>query len=252
MAIDLNCDLGESFGAWKLSDDAAMLEIVTSANVACGFHAGDPSGLRATCSTAASGGVVIGAHVSYLDLMGFGRRRIEMEPDDLSDLVLYQLGALDAFAQSARTEVAYVKPHGALYHAAAVEPELARAVVSAAAEYDFSLAIMGPPDSALLSAADEAGLDAVPEAFVDRAYQPDGRLVPRSEPGSVLTDPQEIAARAVRLAVDEEVVATDDSVVSIAARSLCVHGDTPGAVEIARAVREALDSAGVSAQSFIG
>ena len=250
MAIDLNSDLGEAYGIWELGDDAAMLKVVTSANIACGFHAGDPSILRATCTEAIGRGVAIGAHVSYPDVLGFGRRHIHMEPTELRDAVLYQLGALDAFAQVARSEIAYVKPHGALYHAASTDPSVAQAVVSAAVEYDPALAILGAPGSELIAAADEADLESVAEAFVDRAYRPDGGLVSRREPGSVLTDSMEIAERAVRLAVDNEVEAVDGSIVTVRARSLCIHGDTPDAVAIARAVRAALDAAGVGVYRF--
>jgi UPF0271 protein len=218
VAIDLNSDLGESFGAWTVGDDAAMLGVVTSANVACGFHAGDPGVLRTTCTGAVRHGVAIGAQVSYPDLMGFGRRYLDMTPDELRDAVLYQLGALDAFAQVAGSEIAYVKPHGALYHATATDPALADALVDAAADYDSSLAILGLPGSELLAAAERAGLDAVAEAFADRAYRADGRLLSRREPDSVLTDPDEVARRAVRIAVDNEVVAVDGSVVSVRAR----------------------------------
>ncbi|HSL74736.1 MAG TPA: 5-oxoprolinase subunit PxpA [Ilumatobacteraceae bacterium] len=250
VAIDVNSDLGESYGVWTLGDDAAMLGIVTSANVACGFHAGDPSVLRAACTLAVRNDVAIGAQVAFPDLPGFGRRHIDMAADELRDAVLYQLGALDAFAQVAGAEIAYVKPHGALYHATATHRSSAQALVAAAAEYDPSLAILGLPGSELLAAADDAGLEAVPEAFADRAYRADGGLVSRREPGSVLTDPAEVAERAVRIATDNEVVAIDGSVVSIRARSICVHGDTPGAVDLARAVRAALDAAGVGVYRF--
>jgi UPF0271 protein len=249
-AIDLNSDLGESYGVWKLGDDAAMLRVVSSANVACGFHAGDPSTLRAVCQSAADQRVRIGAQVSYPDLLGFGRRYLAIDPSELRDAVLYQLGALDGFAQVAGTGVAYVKPHGALYHASTTDPDQAKAVVDAAREYDPSLAILGPPDSAILRAADTAGLEAVPEAFADRAYLADGRLVARSEPGSVLTDPADVAARAVRLVIDREVVAIDGSIVKIHARSICIHGDTPGSVVLAQAVRAGLEVAGVGIHPF--
>lgn len=249
-AIDLNSDLGESFGAWTLGDDAAMLDVVTSANVACGFHAGDPSVMRAVCGQAAERSVAIGAQVSYPDLVGFGRRYIDMAPAELRDAVLYQLGALDGFAQVAGSQVAYVKPHGALYHAVAADRSLADALVAAVVEYDPSLAILGLPGSALLASADTAGLEAVPEAFADRAYRPDGGLVSRRDEGAVLTDAGEIAARALRMVVDGQVVAIDGSVIDVAARSLCVHGDTPGAVTIARAVRDMLDEAGVGVHAF--
>jgi UPF0271 protein len=249
-SIDLNSDLGESFGVWKLGDDTAMLEVVTSANVACGFHAGDPTTLRAVCTGAVANQVSIGAQVSYPDLLGFGRRYIDIDPLDLRDAVLYQLGALDAFAQVAGAEVAYVKPHGALYHATIEDRGQADAVVAAAAEYDPSLAVLGAPGSFLLRAAEAAGLEPVAEAFADRAYLRDGRLVPRSEPDALVIDRGEVAARAVRLATEHEVVSVDGSVVRVPARSLCVHGDTPGAVELARAVRDALDTAGVALHPF--
>lgn len=249
-AIDLNADLGESFGIWRLGDDEAMLEVVTSANIACGFHAGDPSTLRRVCTAAVANGVAVGAQVAYPDLVGFGRRYLDIDPLELRDAVLYQLGALDAFAQVAGAEVAYVKPHGALYHASIADADQADAVVAAASEYDPSLAVLGAPGSQLLRAAEDAGLEPVPEAFADRAYLRDGRLVSRREPDSVLVDPAEVAARAVRLATEQEVVAVDGTVVAVEARSLCVHGDTPGAVSLARAVREALDEAGVGVHSF--
>lgn len=252
VSIDLNSDLGESFGVWTVGDDDAMLGVVTSANVACGFHAGDPSVLRAACIGAVRHDVAIGAQVSYPDLAGFGRRYLDMTPDELRDAVLYQLGALDAFAQVAGSEIAYVKPHGALYHSTANDRALAEALVEAAADYDSSLAILGLPGSELLDAAERAGLDAVAEAFADRAYRADGQLVSRREPGSVLTDPDEVARRAVRIAVDNEVVAVDGSIVSVRARSICVHSDTPGAVGLAQAVRTALDAAGIGVHRFTG
>ena len=248
--IDLNSDLGEGFGIWQLGDDVALLEIVTSANVACGFHAGDPPTLRTVCSAAVQKGVAIGAQVSYPDLHGFGRRYLDIDPRELRDAVLYQLGALDAFAQVAGSEVAYVKPHGALYHATIEHEAQAQAVVAAAIEYDPSLAVLGPPGSALLRCAEEAGLEPVVEAFADRAYLRDGRLVPRSDPDALVLDPAEVAARAVRLATEHEVVAVDGSVVKIPVRSLCVHGDSPGAVGLARAVRQALETAGVGVHPF--
>jgi UPF0271 protein len=252
VAVDLNSDVGESYGVWRIGDDAAMLRVVSSANVACGFHAGDPSTLRATCAAAAAHGVTIGAQVSYPDLVGFGRRFMDISAGELRDAVLYQLGALDAFAQVAGREVDYVKPHGALYHATIDNAAQAEAVVAAAAEYDPSLAILGQPDSELLAAAERAGLEAVSEAFVDRAYRPDGRLVPRSEPGAVITDGETAVGQAVRIAVDGEVVAIDGEVISLHARSLCIHGDTPGAVALATATRQALEAAGVGVYAFCG
>jgi UPF0271 protein len=248
--IDLNADLGESYGIWRMGDDEAMLEIVTSANVACGYHAGDPSTLRTVCRAAAARQVAVGAHVSYPDLAGFGRRALDVAPGELRDQVLYQLGALDGIAKAEGASVTYVKPHGALYHAVVDDPAKASAVVAAACEYDLSLAMLGPPGSQLLAAAADAGLVGVTEAFVDRAYEPSGRLVARGQTGSVLTDVDEIARRAVRMAVDGEVLAVDGSIVAVRARSLCMHGDTPGAVDIARAVRAALDIAGLDVRRF--
>ncbi len=249
-AIDLNSDLGESFGIWRLGDDEAMLDVVSSANIACGFHAGDPSTLRRVCQAAADRSVMIGAQVAYPDLAGFGRRFIDIDPAELRDAVLYQLGALDAFAQVAGTGVKYVKPHGALYHACISHPEQAEAVAEAAHEYDPSMAILGAPASPLLAVTDALGMEPVAEAFADRAYRADGTLVPRSEPGAVITDRQAVADRAVALAIERRVTAVDGSVIEVHARSICVHGDTPGAVELARAVRSGLEVASVDVQAF--
>jgi UPF0271 protein len=249
-AIDLNSDLGESFGVWQLGDDEAMLDIVTSANVACGFHAGDPSTLRRVCQAAADRKVSIGAQVSYPDLLGFGRRFIDIDPTDLRDAVLYQLGALDGFAQVAGTGVQYVKPHGALYHACISHPEQAEAVVEAAHEYDPSMAVLGAPGSPLLAVADALVMEPVSEAFADRSYRSDGTLVPRSEPDAVLTDPDLVARRAVAIATERQVTAIDGSVVQVDARSICIHGDTPGAVALAQAVRAGLEMASVGIHPF--
>jgi UPF0271 protein len=251
-AIDLNSDLGESFGVWRLGDDEAMLDIVSSANIACGAHAGDPSTLRRVCHAAAEREVAIGAQVGYPDLLGFGRRFVDIDPDELRDVVLYQLGALDAFAQVAGTGVAYVKPHGALYHACVTHPSQAEAVATAAHEYDPSLAVLAAPGSPLLAIVDALGMEPVAEAFADRAYRADGTLVPRSEPGAVLTDPALVASRAVAIATEHNVTAVDGTVVKVEARSICIHGDTPGAVALARSVRTALHDAGVGVHSFVG
>jgi UPF0271 protein len=202
------------------------------------------------CQLAADRGVSIGAQVSYPDLLGFGRRFIDIDPFELRDAVLYQLGALDGFAQVAGTGVTYVKPHGALYHACVSHPDQAEAVVAAAHEYDPSVAVLGAPGSPLLAAADAMGMEPVAEAFADRAYLPDGRLVPRTEAGSVLTDPGIVAARAVSIAVDHTVAAIDGSIVEVRARSICIHGDTPGAVALAGAVRAGLEVADVGIHSF--
>ena len=249
-SVDLNSDLGEGFGRWTLGDDDAMLDLVTSANVACGFHAGDPSILRRVCAAAASRGVSIGAQVGYRDLVGFGRRHIDVDPAELVDDVIYQIGALEAFARVAGARVRHVKPHGALYNDAASTPATAAAVAEAVALHDDSLALVGLAGSELLRAAHAAGLTAVPEAFADRANTPEGLLVSRREPGAVLDDPTEIARRCVQLVADGTVTAIDGSTITVAAQSICVHGDTPGAVEIARAVRQALREAGVGLRAF--
>lgn len=250
--IDLNADLGEGFGRWDLGDDEAMLGIVTSANVACGFHAGDPQILRRVCDQAAERGVSIGAQVGYRDLAGFGRRPIDMEPAELVNDVIYQVAALEGFARVAGTRVRYVKPHGALYNTAAASAETAAAVVEAVRLYDASLPLMGLAGSELLAQASEAGLVGVPEAFADRAYTADGFLVSRRQPGAVLEDPAEIASRCVQLATEGTVRAVDGSSVAVDARSICVHGDTAGAVGIARAVRRELQAAGLTVRSFAG
>jgi 5-oxoprolinase (ATP-hydrolysing) subunit A len=249
--IDLNADLGESFGTWVLGDDAAMLDVVTSANVACGFHAGDASTIRRTVAMAAERGVVVGAQVGYRDLAGFGRRRIDMDAADLTADVLYQLGALEAMCRVAGTRVAYVKPHGALYTTAAVDEVQARAVVDAVAAYDPSLPLLGQPGSVLLRVATSAGLPVVAEAFADRGYAADGRLVPRSHPQALLLEPAQVAARVLGIVTEGTVLAVDGSLVALPARSVCTHGDTPGAVEIARAVRARLEAAGVTIASFV-
>ena len=242
--IDLNVDLGEGFGRWSLADDGALLDLVSSANVACGFHAGDPSIMRRTCGAAAERGVRIGAHVAYRDLAGFGRRFVDAGYAELRDDVLYQVGALDAFARVAGTQVSYVKPHGALYNTIVHHEEQARAVVDAVAE--AGLALVGLPGSAVLALAAAAGVPTVPEAFGDRGYRADGRLVPRREPGALVTDPAEVASRVRRLAREHTVLAVDGTVVSSPARSVCLHSDSPGALATVAAARAALDAAGVA------
>jgi len=248
--VDLNADLGESFGTWVLGDDEAMLRVVTSANVACGFHAGDPRTLRVTCETAAANGVAVGAQVGYRDLAGFGRRFIDVDPLELTDDVIYQIGALDAMARVAGTSVTYVKPHGALYNTAVHHERQAQAVVEALLAYDRSLPVLGLPGSELLARATAAGLRSVREAFADRGYTPEGTLVPRSEPGALLDDPDEVGRRVVRMVTEGQVVAVDGTVVAIEAESVCVHGDSPGAVAMAASVRAGLDAAGVTVEAF--
>ena len=249
--IDLNADLGESFGTWVLGDDAAMLDVATSANVACGFHAGDATTIRRTVAAAAERGVVVGAQVGYRDLAGFGRRRIDMDAGDLTADVLYQLGALEAMCRVAGTRVAYVKPHGALYTTAAVDEVQARAVVDAVAAYDATLPLLGQAGSVLLRIAQSAGVPVVAEAFADRGYASDGRLVPRSHPLALLRDPAEVAERVLRIATEGTLLAVDGTLIAVPARSICTHGDTPGAVGLARAVRTRLEAAGVAITPFV-
>jgi 5-oxoprolinase (ATP-hydrolysing) subunit A len=243
--MDLNADLGEGFGHWTLGDDRALMAVVTSANVACGYHAGDADTMRAVCALAAEAGVAVGAHVGYRDLAGFGRRFIDVEPETLTNEVLAQLGALSSFARAAGTRVSYVKPHGALYNALVRHEAQADAVVDAVRLFDPSLAVLGLPGAVWLKRASVAGLRVWHEAFVDRAYTSSGTLVPRGEAGAVLRDPAEIAARAVLLATEGWVRSIGGRPVRLSVDSLCLHGDAAGAVGIARAVRAALEGAGV-------
>jgi 5-oxoprolinase (ATP-hydrolysing) subunit A len=250
LTVDLNADLGEGFGVWRLGDDDAMLAIVTSANIACGFHAGDPAGLSRVCRAAAERGVSIGAQVSYRDLAGFGRRFIDVTADDLTADVIYQIGALQALAAAAGTTVGYVKPHGALYNSIVRHAAQAAAVVDAVHAVDPALPVLGLPGSVFLAEAEQRGLRTVTEAFADRAYQSDGQLVPRTEPGAVLHDAAQIADRVATMIQTGTVTAIDGSSVPVAAESVCVHGDSPGAVAIATAVRDRLTADGVALQAF--
>ncbi len=250
MRIDLNADLGEGFGVWRLGDDEALLDVITSANVACGFHAGDPATMRRVCVAAAQRGVSIGAQVGYRDLAGFGRRRMDIAADDLAADVLYQLGALEACARAAGSAVRYVKPHGALYNTAVDDPVQAGAVASAVAAFDRDLPLLALPGSALAEAARESGLPFVAEAFADRGYLPDGRLVPRDQPGAVIDDPYEVVARAAAFVLHQHATAIDGTGLNVEARSLCVHGDTPGAVYLASEIRRTLADAGATLAPF--
>lgn len=250
VSVDLNADLGESFGAWQLGDEGAMLGLVTSANVACGFHAGDPTRLRDSCEQAAKLGVRIGAQVGYRDLAGFGRRFIDVEPADLAADVIYQIGALQALAHAAGSSVVYVKPHGALYNAIVNHRDQARAVAEAVHAVDPGLAVLGLAGSVFFTEAERLGLRTVPEAFADRSYRPDGQLVSRRERNAVLHDPAEIADRVVSMVKSRRVVAVDGSTIPITVESICVHGDSPGAVDIAAAVRDRLINDGVDLAAF--
>ncbi len=250
-AVDLNADLAEGFGVWELGDDTAMLDVVTSANLACGFHAGNPIGLARTCRAAAGRGVRIGAQVGYFDLAGFGRRRIEVDPAELTADVIYQIGALRALARAAGSDLGYVKPHGALYNTIVAHRQQARAVAEAVHAVDPALPVLGLAGSVFFTEAARLGLRTVPEAFADRAYQPDGTLVPRGEPGAVLREPERIAERTLTMVAAGVVEAVDGTVIPLEVESVCVHGDSPGAVGIAEAVRAHLLSAGVALKAFV-
>jgi UPF0271 protein len=251
MHIDLNSDLGESLGAWTMGDDAAMLDIVSSANVACGFHAGDAAGMLRTLRAAAQRGVAVGAHVAYPDLAGFGRRNMDVASADLQADVIYQIGALQGLARVAGTRVRYVKPHGALYNTIAHDERQARDVIGAIRAIDPQLVLVALAGSPLVGWARQAGLAVVAEAFADRAYTPQGTLVSRREQGAVLHDPEAVAARMLRLAQEGVVQAIDGSLVRVQAESICVHGDSPGAVDMARRVRQVLEGAGVAVRPFV-
>ncbi|KRE81771.1 LamB/YcsF family protein [Arthrobacter sp. Soil763] len=248
--MDLNADLGESFGSWTMGDDAAMFPLVTSASVACGLHAGDPVTMLDTCRAAYELDVRVGAHLGYPDLAGFGLRAMDMTFDDLFGAVLYQLGALDGVAHAVGASVDYVKVHGGLYDRTIHDAEQASAVVAAVQAYDPGLPLLGLEGSALVELAREAGNPVFHEAFADRAYLPDGTLVPHLDEESVIEDPDEIVERALRLALKGEVTATDGSVVRLTPHSLCLHGDAPGSVAVAAAVRSALERAGVELAPF--
>ncbi|MDV6013963.1 5-oxoprolinase subunit PxpA [Haloechinothrix sp. LS1_15] len=251
-AIDLNCDLGEGFGRWSMADDDALLDVVSSANVACGFHAGDPTTMRRVCAGAVARAVTIGAHVGYRDLAGFGRRRIDVDPDELADEVTYQIGALDGLARAEGDRVRYVKPHGALYTTTVTDPAQAEGVVTGVGRFDATLPLLGLPGSHLLRLAERAGIPTVTEAFPDRGYTGDGHLVPRSEPGAVLHDADTVVERAIRTATEGKIDTIAGTVIDTPARSLCVHGDTPQAVTAARRISDGLAGAGVRLLAFAG
>lgn len=250
-AIDLNSDLGESYGAWSMGDDTAMLSIVSSANVACGFHAGDPAGIWKTVKAAAGKGVSIGAHVSYPDRVGFGRRDMDVTSGELIADVIYQIGALKGMAAAAGVTIGYVKPHGALYNRIAHDQKQGQAVIDAIKAIDPSLVLMGLANAPILELAQASGLKTVAEAFADRAYTPDGQLVSRREQGAVLHDTQLIARRMLQLARQGTLEAIDGSTIKIDAQSICVHGDSPGAVAIAQEIRRAFEADGITVRSFL-
>ena len=250
LRLDLNADVGESFGQWSLGEDAAIMAQVSSVNIACGFHAGDPLTMRGSCATAAASGAVIGAHPGYRDLAGFGRRVMDVDPHELTQELIYQIGALQAMARAAGTSVRYVKPHGALYNAIVHHSAQAQAVVSAVLAVDPGLPLLVAPRSVVQRLGQAAGLVVVTEAFADRAYNPDGTLVPRTQPGAVLHSVAAVVAQSLSIALHQEVTAVDGSRIGLVAQSLCLHGDTPGAVAMATAVRAALLDAGVTICGF--
>ena len=246
MRIDLNSDLGESFGPWPMGQDSALMDSISSANVACGFHAGDPGTMRATIALAREKGVAIGAHPGFPDLVGFGRREMKASPAEVHDFVLYQVAALAGMAAAQGVRLQHVKAHGALYNMACRDRALADAIARAVASLDRSFILFGLPNSELIHAGEAAGLRTAAEVFADRAYDPDGSLTARSKPGSVIHDTAVVVARAVRMVKDRNVVATDGSIVPLQADTICLHGDTPGAAEHARAVRQGLEAAGIA------
>ena len=250
--IDLNADLGENSPGRVVSDDSAMLRVVSSANVSCGFHAGTAEGIRSTLAAASSRGVIVGAHPSYLDRDHFGRRAIDVDAATLQAQVEYQLGALMALATAVGAKVSYIKPHGALYNTIAVDHRPASALVRAIRAVDPSLVLLGLAGSTVLEVASESGLSVAREAFADRAYTPEGLLVPRSSPEAVLHDPQIVAARMVRLATEGVIAAVDGTELALQADSICVHGDSAGAVALAEATRDALGANGITLRSFVG
>jgi UPF0271 protein len=243
--IDINSDLGESFGAWRMGDDAALLAIVSSANIACGFHGGDPDIMRGTVALAVQHDVAIGAHVSLPDLQGFGRREMAVTPNEAYAMTLYQVGALHAFAKAAGTHLRHVKPHGALYNMAARDAALAGAIARAVRDFDPALRLFGLANSALIDAGIAAGIPVAAEAFADRRYRPDGSLQPRREPDAVIQESDEAIAQAMAMAREGQVCAVDGSVIVLQADTLCVHGDGPHAVAFARQLRAALEAADI-------
>lgn len=248
MRVDLNSDVGESFGAYTIGQDPVLLPHITSANVACGFHAGDPGVMRATVAMARQHSVAVGAHPGFPDLVGFGRRDLHATPREVEDFVIYQIGALAAIAAAQGVRLQHVKPHGALFNMAVRDGALADAIARATAAVDRELLLFGLPGSELIRAGQRAGLRTASEVFADRAYEPDGTLVSRRKPGAVIHDPEAVVARVVRMAAERTVVAADSSIVRLEVDTICVHGDTPGAANLVARVRQALETAGVKVQ----
>jgi len=250
MRIDLNADVGESFGAYALGNDAALMASITSANIAAGFHAGDPSVLRATIRLARAHGVAIGAHPGFPDLAGFGRRELHVSPREAEDFILYQIAAVAGVAAAEGAALAHVKAHGALFNMAARDRPLADALARAVAAFDRSLRLFAPPDSEMASAARALGVPVAIEVFADRAYEPDGRLVSRQKTGAVIHDVNTVVARAIGLIADRTIVAQDGSRLPVAADTICIHGDTPGSDRLAAAVRAGLEAAGIAVKAI--
>jgi 5-oxoprolinase (ATP-hydrolysing) subunit A len=244
--IDINSDMGESFGAYSIGHDAGLMNAITSANVAAGFHAGDPSVLRATIRSAKQHGVAVGAHPGFPDLVGFGRRELNVTPAEAEDMVLYQVAAVAGVAAAEGVRLQHVKPHGALFNMAVRNAELSAAIARAVASFDRHLILFGLPGSEILAAGRAAGLRVAAEVFADRAYEPDGSLASRRKPNSVIHDPDAVVARAVRMVKEKSVVAIDGSVVPLEADTICVHGDTPGSDALAAKIRSGLQAAGVT------
>jgi 5-oxoprolinase (ATP-hydrolysing) subunit A len=252
ITIDLNCDMGESFGAYTIGADAEVMASISSANVACGYHGGDPAVMRRTVRLARDAGVAVGAHPGFQDLAGFGRREMRLAPQEVEDMVLYQIGALAAIAQSEGVRLQHVKAHGALYNMAAKDRALADAIARAVAAFDRSLMLFGLPGSELTRAGAACGLRVVSEGFADRAYESDGSLTPRSRAGAVIHDTEAVVRRAVRMAVDGRVTATDGSELAMHVETICTHGDTPGAQALTRALRAGLERAGAAIAPVAG
>ena len=249
--VALTTDIGEGLGRWSLGDDDALLEIVTSANIACGFHGGDPGIMRRTCALSVKNGVAIGAQVSYRDLHGFGRRYIAMPGDELRDDLLYQIGALDAFCRAAGVRMQHIKAHGALYNRSVKDEATAEAIAAAVKTYDPGLLFVALPGSTLARAGEAAGLTVAREGFADRAYSPDASLAPRRLPGAVIHEPEVAAERAVRLVLEGKLTAIDGTELDLEIDTLCLHSDTPGAVAIARAIRRRFDEAGITVRPML-
>jgi UPF0271 protein len=248
--IDLNSDLGESFGPWQMGHDAALMPSITSANIACGFHAGDPTVMRKTIALARHHGVAVGAHPGFPDLAGFGRREMQLSAGEVEDLVLYQLAAIAGVAAAEGVRLQHVKAHGALYNMAARDTGLARPIARAVAAFDRTLILFGLPNSALLREGQNAGLTVAAEIFADRTYEADGSLTPRRVPGSVIHDPAAVVARAVGMVQTRRVIATNGHEIPLNADTLCLHGDTPGAAELAGQIRAALEAAGITVRAL--